>query len=226
MEPLNILVFDTSKSCLRIALSSGGKDYFVDAEGDFKHVENLIPEIDKCLKNAGAVKKDLNFVGVCSGPGSFTGIRIGISAALGISYGLNIQAFGFSTFDIYKFLLKDRINEVVIPIIDAKKSKFYCAFIENDKPFEMLDIGLSEIKEIISGKNKKIIFTGKDFKLIKDKIDFSNYEYLFPENYSSKNMLDYSKHILKSKNGIVVPDPIYLRKSEAEILLINSNIAK
>lgn len=225
MEPLNILLFDTSSNYLKIAISINNKEFFLDHKESFKHVEHLLPEIDKSFKKINADKNDLKFIGVCTGPGSFTGIRIGIATSLGIAYGKGIPCFGYSVFDIYNYILNDNDDSIIVPIIDAKKNRFYCSFIEKNKTYTMYDIDILEINQKLRDITKKIIFAGKDFHLIKDKIKINNFDYINEDNYLSKNILMYGIDLIKSGKQLSQPEPIYLRKSEAEIMLLKSQSA-
>ncbi|MBN2544373.1 MAG: tRNA (adenosine(37)-N6)-threonylcarbamoyltransferase complex dimerization subunit type 1 TsaB [Spirochaetes bacterium] len=220
METMNYLAFDTSSKILKLIVKINAKTIALENEDNSKHIENLLPAIDKSLKKIKCDKSDINIVGVCTGPGSFTGIRIGISAALGISFASKIKCFGFSVFEVYKYLLKDQKNSVIIPIIDAKKEKYYCSFIEPDDDIEYYDISLDQIIENIKLKynSKQIIFTGEDFKIIKDKIKNKiNFIEKFNKGYSSKDMADYIENLLKKEKKLDHPHPIYIRKSDAEI---------
>ncbi len=224
MDKMNILAFDTSQDNLKIGLLSGGKTAYCDMDMGLKHIENLLPEIDRLYKSIGEDKSATNYIGVCCGPGSFTGIRIGIAAALGFSFGRMTACFGFSVFDVYKYLSGECSSDVVVPVIDAKKERFYCAFIEENGSYEMLDITPGELITKAAGfKDKKIIFTGRDFKLLKEKasIDF-DYSYQFENGFGAKELVDYSKSLIESAAALEPPKPIYLRKSEAEIELLKS----
>ena len=194
----------------------------------FNHIENLIPTIQKCIKEIDGEKSKINFIGVCTGPGSFTGIRIGIAAALGISYALNIKCFGFSVFEVYQFLFREEKNTVVIPMIDAKKDKFFCSFIESNNSIKMFDYTLEDIKNKVrsyDNKNKKFIFIGNDFKLIENEIEkeFCFYK-SFLREYKSRDLFNFSKWIIKSNKNLNKPKPIYLRKSEAELSLLRDKV--
>ncbi len=224
MEPMNVLAIDTSSSCLKVALSIEQREYFVNLKEEYNHIRNLLPCIQSCFDNVDEDKSKLQYIGVCTGPGSFTGLRIGISSALGIAFASNLLCFGFSVFDVYQFLLREQKDSIIIPIIDAKKQRFYCAFIEDKKPIEMYDIDLSKIRQIINelkSNNKKIVFVGDDFRLIKE--DLSNeFSYIekYSDAYSAKDILSYAKWFLSTKKQIISPEPIYLRKSEAEISML------
>jgi tRNA threonylcarbamoyl adenosine modification protein YeaZ len=63
------------------------------------HAEALFPLIDAALTRAGASYGDLTHIAVCTGPGSFTGIRVGVAAARGLALGLGVPAIGITRFD-------------------------------------------------------------------------------------------------------------------------------
>jgi len=219
MEIVNFLALDTSSKILKIAIKINSKVITVDDEDNSRHVENLLPAIDKCLKKIKCDKSEINYIGVCTGPGSFTGIRIGIATALGISYSSGI-IFGFSAFDIYKYLLKDHNNSVIIPVIDAKKERVYCSFIEADKDINYFDITPDEIINNIKSKydGKEIIFIGEDFKIIKDKIKNKvSFIEKFKNGYSSKDLTGYIGQLIQTEKKLNYPHPIYIRKSDAEV---------
>jgi tRNA threonylcarbamoyladenosine biosynthesis protein TsaB len=221
MESLNILTIDTSSRILKIGISFEGKDYYKDIDEGYRHVENIFPVMEKLFEEFGIKKDKVEYAGVCTGPGSFTGIRIGIASISAVSYSLNNKCFGFSAFDIYKYLFKDHGNCIVIPIIDGKKQKFYCAFIEEDKPIVMHDLSLMEIMNKIKElekSNKEIIFAGSDFKLIKNNFD-AKYKHDYESDFNALDMLNFSKSLISNNAELIYPKPIYLRKSEAEINL-------
>ena len=103
-DPL-ILGFDTSAAHCAAALLSG--DRIVASAVDAMtrgQVEQLMPLLENVLKQGGASWQDLNTIGVGIGPGNFTGIRIAVSAARGLSLSLGIPAVGISLFDTTKEL--------------------------------------------------------------------------------------------------------------------------
>ena len=224
MDRINFLTFDTTSDILKIALSINKKEYCKEIKKGFNHIENLVPEFNNCIEDIHEEKSKINFIGVCTGPGSFTGIRIGIAAALGISYALNIKCFGFSIFEVYQFLFRKEKDAIIVPVIDAKKDKFFCSFIETGKPIKMFDYSLEEIKNKIKNLNKKnreFKFIGNDFNLIKDKIIIDSLFFkTISDDYKSNDLIAFSKWLIKSNKKLKQPSPIYLRKSEAELSLL------
>lgn len=227
---MNLLIIDTVTDVLKVGISINKKEYSKEIEKGFTHVENLLPAIESCLKEINEEKNRINYIGVCTGPGSFTGIRIGIAAALGISYALNVKCFGFSVFEVYKYLLKGKKDSIIIPIIDAKKERFYCSFMDYNETINMYDFSLDEIINKIKSfdyKNKKIIFAGKDFNLIKGKISMDfNFSEEFLNNYNGDDLLKFARELIRSSESLDEPKPIYLRKSEAELSLLKSKTIK
>lgn len=93
-----ILAIDTSAAQCAVALVDR-KTVTMRAPMDRGHAEALFPMIDAVLARAGATHADLSRIAVCTGPGSFTGLRIGVAAARGLALALGIPAIGVSRFE-------------------------------------------------------------------------------------------------------------------------------
>ena len=91
-----ILGIDTSGGCCAVALVADGRVFRHARRMERGHAEALVPMIERVLAEAGAAYPVLTRVAVCTGPGSFTGIRIGIAAARGLALGLGIPAIGIT----------------------------------------------------------------------------------------------------------------------------------
>lgn len=218
MERINFLMIDTSTGTLKIALKINDKTAFFDHADKHKHIENLLPCIQKTIESINCDKNEINHIGVCTGPGSFTGIRIGIATALGISFASNLICFGFSVFDVYKFLLKDNADKIIVPVIDAKKSRFYTSFFKPNENNEYYDISEDEITDKIKALKKEIIFTGEDSNLIdKNKLKNINCAFKYTSGYSSLDLLNFGNSFVLNPSQLKYPHPVYIRKTEAEI---------
>lgn len=222
----NILAVDTASSVLGISLKVNEKITSKEINDGFKHSENLAPMIKELISNSGIDISELDLL-VCSrGPGSFTGLRIGMATLKGISMALNIPLVSVSTMDLYAYG-KDDFNGVVLPVIDARKRCFYTALYRNgNKETEELDINTDEIKNLLKDE-QHILITGVDAPLLFSKVEDSRFtlDNKSQDNYSIE-LLDLGE-IKYRENG---PDhidqgPTYIRKSEAEIHLENK-IAK
>ena len=106
MPDRRILAFDTSAAHCAAALLVGGQivtsAYREMAKGQ---AEQLMPMLQEVLDDHGAVWQELDAIGVGTGPGNFTGIRISVSAARGLALALGIPAIGVSTFEVVRHLL-------------------------------------------------------------------------------------------------------------------------
>ena len=95
---------------------------------EFSHSENLHIFIEETLKNANIKPSDLSAIAVSSGPGSYTGLRIGVSSAKGLCFALNIGLIAIPTLSILAENIKE-INDFqyIIPMIDARRMEVFSA---------------------------------------------------------------------------------------------------
>ncbi len=111
--PHKVLAFDTSGPFIAVATSTASNANGSVIEMARGQAEALMPHLEDCLTDAGWLWSDLDVIGVCTGPGNFTGIRIGVSAARGLGMGLGIPAIGVSAFDVAATLHASRPSTVV-----------------------------------------------------------------------------------------------------------------
>lgn len=122
-----VLAIDTSQTTTGVALSRGGEVLSSSVKaGGMKHSEALFSQIDEALKAAGADKSGLGLVVVTRGPGSFTGLRVGLATAKGLAFGLGLKMAGVSTLEA---LAAGSIpfKGTVAAVVDAKKRQVYAA---------------------------------------------------------------------------------------------------
>jgi tRNA threonylcarbamoyladenosine biosynthesis protein TsaB len=124
---MKYLTMDTTTKVTALALAEKGK---LVAEGFLHthktHSERLIPMLDQLLRAAAWKLSDLNFIGVVRGPGSFTGIRIGIATAQGIAQVCKLPLVGVLSLDSLAWAGFGSPEEIV-PILDARKNEWYTA---------------------------------------------------------------------------------------------------
>lgn len=217
----NILAIDTATKLMGVSLKTNDSVISQSINDGFAHSENLLPTIDTLLNKAGIKVVDLDLL-ICSrGPGSFTGLRIGMATLKGLSQGLDIPLVSVPTLDLYAFD-NNNFNGTVLPIIDARKKCFYTAVYRNGlKETSDLDIDLNEILNITKNDNK-ILLTGIDADIVYEKLKDDS-RFALNDNYHR----DYSNSLIDiglsyyEKNGpdSISQGPLYIRKSEAEIML-------
>ncbi len=164
-----ILNLETSTSVCSVSVAGDGKTVSLREQTDAKsHASQLVPFITETLEESGITTKDLSAIAVSKGPGSYTGLRIGVSTAKGLAYALKVPLIAVDTLYCMAsgFLEKnpemtDKEN-LFCPMIDARRMEVYSAVYDNS---------LKEVREVKAeiiddwsfmtlGKNKKIHFFG------------------------------------------------------------------
>jgi len=130
---MRILAFDTTTKFLSVAVL-GGDDILSTYHRDLgmRHEKELIPAIDEVLKESHLKLKDLDAIAVSIGPGSFTGLRIGVSCAKAFSIASGVPIVTVPTLDVIAFNYSDN-DGYIAPILDAKKDKLYSAIYKPTK---------------------------------------------------------------------------------------------
>ena len=124
---MRVLAIETSTLAGGVALLDGDRvraEYLLDVSAT--HSERLMPAIDRVLADAGWRAADLQGLAVAVGPGSFTGLRIGLSAAKGLAFALGIPIAAVPTLDAMAAALPFAALPVC-PVLDARKGEVYCA---------------------------------------------------------------------------------------------------
>jgi tRNA threonylcarbamoyladenosine biosynthesis protein TsaB len=215
---MKILAFDTSGPMLSGALGTERGTFAALQDTGLRHGELLAGLIDQLVKEAGISVKDLDLIVCPRGPGSFTGLRIGMSLAKGISAGSGIPLISIPVPDIlvrpYSFY-----GSPVIPVLDAKKDRFYGAcYIGGVRTSEFFDLEAGEIIRRF-GMEETILIAGPDAGLFKSKI--AEAEGITFAPYVPATVFDMLAMgpLLFEQKGPDAPGqgPMYIRKSEAEL---------
>ncbi|MEM9052570.1 MAG: tRNA (adenosine(37)-N6)-threonylcarbamoyltransferase complex dimerization subunit type 1 TsaB [Bacteroidota bacterium] len=125
-----ILSLETSTKNCSVALSDGDQIIALKEDGSDKytHAEKLHFFIEEVINRASLKYSDLKAVAVSEGPGSYTGLRIGVSAAKGMAYALNIPLIAVNTLEAMADSIEDgHSNDLLIPMIDARRMEVFCA---------------------------------------------------------------------------------------------------
>ncbi len=126
-----ILNLETATTVCSVALSKDGELLaFKEINGDYTHAENLNIFITAVLKQVGLHLKDVDAIAVSKGPGSYTGLRIGVSTAKGLCYSLDKPLIAINTLEHSAFACLQQFGtgkELFCPMIDARRMEVYCA---------------------------------------------------------------------------------------------------
>jgi tRNA threonylcarbamoyladenosine biosynthesis protein TsaB len=237
-----LLAIETATQRGSVALLRGSKVLASRSIGsDFEHSKTLNPQIDELLKSQGIQIDDVNAVAVSQGPGSFTGLRVGIAFAKGMAMGLNIPLIAIPTFDVlFEGWRQDnsRINSCdhVALLIDAKKNEFFLQFrnkargkwsakpaiaLPNEAVFPAM-VAAKSFPTLLIGpqleKLRKIMAETPQEGIASDEVCWDNKE-RFPEA-ADLATLGLEKW-QREKRGDKDVKPYYLRKTDAEILFKN-----
>jgi tRNA threonylcarbamoyladenosine biosynthesis protein TsaB len=155
------LAIDTTSASGSFALAEDDELLF---EKYFKvmvtHSETLMPSIDAALKSLNRKVEEIGRIIICNGPGSFTGIRIGLATAKGISYGLQIPLIAFNSLELNAVNLYGSRNPI-LSFVDARMKEVYAALYtpdlsviiqpQNRKPEEFLELITEPVTAVGSG---------------------------------------------------------------------------
>lgn len=166
-----ILGIDSSAISAGCALVEGGKivaESFLNTR--HTHSETLLPMISGMLKSAGAALSDVEKIAVSVGPGSFTGLRIGISTAKGLCDAAHLPCAAVSTLEAtaYNFV---QIDGVICACMDARRKQVYNALFKSENGIitrlcEDRAISAAELSEELSGLSGHVILAGDGAELM------------------------------------------------------------
>ncbi|MBP5177638.1 MAG: tRNA (adenosine(37)-N6)-threonylcarbamoyltransferase complex dimerization subunit type 1 TsaB [Clostridia bacterium] len=120
---MNYLAIDTSADHLTVIVKIGEKiaTSFIKESGT-RHSEQLMPEVEKCLRALGVSVHDIDVFCAVTGPGSFTGIRIGVATVKGFADATKKKVLGVTAFDVIAYNVK---SGKTLAVIDAKHDHYY-----------------------------------------------------------------------------------------------------
>ncbi|MBN1527041.1 MAG: tRNA (adenosine(37)-N6)-threonylcarbamoyltransferase complex dimerization subunit type 1 TsaB [Candidatus Omnitrophica bacterium] len=215
---MNLLAIDTSTDHLGLAVLRGDKvaARFHRKVGRY-HSRLLVPMIDKVLKKARLKIKDVDALCVSIGPGSFTGLRIGVAVAKGLAYALKKKIVTVPTLDAIAYNAKAG-SGVVCPVLDARKNKVYAALYRCDgkKLKRISKHMLIPAKDLLkrAARYKDVFFLGDALALIgMEKIKAPDW-HPRPEIIATLGRERYLRKEFVSAEDL---EPLYLYSSECDI---------
>ncbi len=162
---MKILAIDTSAVCASVAVTENGKVLSESSVNTgLTHSRTLLPMIDSTLKNAEIQLSEIDLFACSVGPGSFTGVRIGVAAVKGLCDGTDKKAMPVSTLEALAYNLSDR-DCIAVPVMDARCQQVYCAVFLNDggtvtRLTEDSALKIDDLGERLKDYDGEIIFVG------------------------------------------------------------------
>ena len=226
---MNILALDCAVSRISLAVKTETKFISTTYNIGMRQSEILVPAIDEILKKAEITPADLNASCLTIGPGSFTGLRLGISALKAIELAYNIPVYGISSLEAYAYPFIN-FDLPLLSCIDANKDKFYARITDKTSENIILKDDDYELEKILKAVKpfEKIILCGPDAPKLYEKVSaaYPDKNFLLPSVPSQTGeALIKITEVLIEKKAEPLKDfdgPVYLRASEAELKLNNT----
>ena len=190
------------------------------------HSQTLLPMIDSVLKSSDTDVSEIDAIAVSSGPGSFTGLRIGAATAKGLGMALGKPLIAVPTLDMTAYNIF-KSHALICPIMDARRNQVYTGFYKNESDFEVIKQSFAaDIKEVLyelESLGDEVIFLGDGVPVYKEFIK-NHFEcpYAFAPAYMNRQRAGtlaclgakyYRQGKVVSAQSMM---PEYLRKSQAE----------
>ena len=223
MNNTNILYIETATDVCSVAISRGDEVIGLKEEaGGNNHAKNLLPFVEEVLKQGGCTVKDLDGVAVSIGPGSYTGLRIGVSTAKGIAYTAGIPVMAIGTLEGIAqgakqlWSLQSSENVQIVPMIDARRMEVFTTRFDYDMQ------SLEEISSKIIEENtfaellseQKVLFCGNGMPKCRELLSaFPNARFI-DAPVSAKNMLPAALKKWRKQDfeDVAYFEPFYLKE--------------
>lgn len=225
---MKILAVDTSSSVAAVAIMDER-----ELLGEFilnhkkTHSQKLVPMIDIVMNNLGLCAGDIDVYAASSGPGSFTGLRIGITTIKAMAFAAEKPVVSIPALDALAYNLPNT-EALVCPMMDARNNQVYTALYKLEKGMqanitEYMGVPVQELVRIIKGKNSDVLFVGDGVLLHRDYLKSElgprchfPPQYLLQQRASAVAQLAMQKAAEGKLESCFDMVPFYLRKSQAE----------
>lgn len=215
-----ILAIDASTTGCSVALFKEGKVEFTLASRiDRSAAENLTRMIEQALRFSGITFSDLQAVAVARGPGSYTGLRIAVSTAKGLAFGLGIPLISFGTLPALCYQLSfTEGTDLLCPMIDARRMEVFCGFYDaRDKtgkvPVQAVLVQPDSFREILDVN--RVLFFGEGSVKCREVLTHPNARFAGAVHYPSAEAacaLVSAKWERAEFEDLVTFEPFYLKE--------------
>ena len=222
----NILNIETSTSVCSVALGSDGQivDHYENYDG-LNHATLLSKYIKDVLETAARKEMSIDAIAVSIGPGSYTGLRIGLSQAKGLSFGLGVPLIGVNTLQLLTVstMFQEFFDDDVLfaPMIDARRMEVYTAVYNSDltpllEPQPMI-LDENSFEELLS--NHRLVIMGNGSEKASKVINNRNARFIQGVKPVAVDMLALSEKAYRENTFIDVAysTPLYLKDFQATV---------
>lgn len=203
---MNILTIDSTEKQAKLSLEKNNKQDFLNLEENENHSEFLLFKLDELLKRNSLTIGEVDFVAVNLGPGSFTGVRIGVSFVKAFLMATKIKAISVNAFEL---VAQNLTGDYLIILNSNNEDVYYSSKLNNKISYGTMNI--SEINDFAKTNNLTIYCKESDVKF------FGNIN-VQPVEISQDSMLEISKIKIKNSEFCDINNlnPLYIKKSQAE----------
>lgn len=213
----NILLIETSAETCSVAIESNGKILNLQMSDEaMQHATHLPVYVETAMKQIREQNIKLDAVAVSSGPGSYTGLRIGVSTAKGLCYALGCKLIAINTLKIMATALQNTTptNAVICPLIDARRMEVYTAIYDNT----LNEISPAEAKIIdensFSDIDRPIYFCGSGAEKCSNVIKNPNAQFITSVKPTANMMVKLAEEAYRNQQfqDVAYYEPFYLKE--------------
>jgi len=171
---MNIVAIDTSGPVASCAVMKDGEIvHAISMNQGLTHSETIMPALDESMSASGITCKDVDVFAAVAGPGSFTGVRIGVCAVKGLAHAYNTPCVQIDALEALAMNFQ-HFDGIACPILDARRNQVYCAAFDmkNGLPERILEDDAIEIGAFLEKlpKDRKLVFLGDGLRVHAQKI--------------------------------------------------------
>lgn len=220
METLILLIETATERCSCALANEQGIVSYAESNEPNSHSAKLSLLIDGLFNQTQYSYSDLSAIAVSIGPGSYTGLRIGVSTAKGLAYALDIPVIALKTCEIFAApVLEKNPNACCVSMIDARRMEVYASIFHNKKEIKPCSADILEegIYDSYLSDKKDVVLVGDCLEKTKKVFEKNNFFFDFSVELSAKNMqgLAFEKYNKKEFVDVAYFEPFYLKNFEA-----------
>lgn len=221
---MKALAIDSSASCMTIAAKNGNDTVTISLDLGMRQSEKILPTIDYVLKEAALSPQELDYMAICKGPGTFTGLRLAFSALKAIELAYKVPIYGVGTLEAYAAPFA-AFPQKVVSVIDAKKDQFFAAVYQQGKL--IMEAADTRVEQVLShiADGETVITAGPDGEVFAKELTEKNAAIsavtLTAPLPATSTLFTLAEDMIAKKIPALqdYDGPDYLRKSEAELAL-------
>lgn len=217
-----ILSIETATTVCSVAIAHDGKLLALqEINAGFSHSENLTVFIQKASEEAGIKLNEIDAIAVSKGPGSYTGLRIGVSTAKGLCYAMKKPLIAIPTLQslagCYLISHDSILATILLPMLDARRMEVYCSLFDSSlneiSPAEALIVDENSFAEIL--KTNQVVFVGDGAAKCKPLFENNPNAIFSNVTLSATGMVDIAEEKFSRKEfeDVSLFEPFYLKEA-------------